>query len=270
MYAVIVAAIAAPYMIATLLRIIERTDHSASPAFFWAGAAVAVAGTVVLVIGSRLQSHGAVPTTTAKAERGLALATSGIGCYALAEAAIVATLDVRVAAAVLAVAIAWTVYALVPSRRRIEVRTAIVARTTPEAAFDLVSDPSMWPRYAPDLEIIESPDLPVKVGTVIRDRMHRPSLPPLEVEERVIAFEPGRRFGTTVVGDRPNSGIYEMREVEGGTEIAYLYSAVLGVPTALLGGAFMRPRLVNRLRSVRRAALERIKRLLEAQPPVSV
>jgi polyketide cyclase/dehydrase/lipid transport protein len=269
-YAAVVVAIAAPYIIAMLLRVIEGAGRPANPAFFWVGAILAVAGTAVLLVGSRLQSHGTKPRTSAEAERGLALAATGIGCYVLAEAAIVATLDERVAVAVLAIAIAWTVYSLLPSRRTIEVTTAVVASTTPAAAFDLVSDPSNWPRYAPDLELVEPPVRPIALGTVIRDRMRRPPLPPLEVQERVIAYEPGRRFGTTVVGDRPNSGVYELREVEGGTEIVYVYSAVLGVPMALLGGAFMRPQLVDRLRAVRMAAMDRIKRLLETESPASV
>jgi hypothetical protein len=97
-----------------------------------------------------------------------------------------------------------------------------------------------------------------------------PTFPTLEAEERVIAYEPGRRFGTTVVGDRPNSGVYELREVAAGTEITYVYSAVLGIPMALLGGAFMPPRLVSRLREARLAAMERIKGLLESELPASV
>ncbi len=168
-----------------------------------------------------------------------------------------------------ALALAYALWCVPMSVRRVYYRLVIVVRATPEEAFGLVSNPRNWNRYFPQIGVEEPIDEPLHLGSVV----HTTWLEKHTVytdDEQVIDFEPGLRFGTASVIRRPSDGTYEMTPVVGGTEIAWTYWSALTYPQAVLGGALRRRALVARMVQRREASLQAIKRLLEEQVRVPV
>ena len=163
---------------------------------------------------------------------------------------------------------AYVAFALSSSARRQDYRVAIVVSSTPEAAFALVSEPRNWPRYLPQVESVEPRDVPLHAGSTIRYRV-RAGQTLLEVEEVVIAFEPGLRFGTGLA-DPAATGIYELSAGPGGTVIAYSHSGQMPVAQSIITGVFGRKANLGRMIEARQTGMDAIKRLLEAQPAVTV
>jgi hypothetical protein len=60
--------------------------------------------------------------------------------------------------------------------------------------------------------------------------------------------------------------VYEFEATDGMTEIIYRSHHMLTIEQSILGGALNREVLVARLVALRMAGMERIKRLLEAEP----
>ena len=85
----------------------------------------------------------------------------------------------------------------------------------------------------------------------------------LEVEEVVIAFEPGLRFGTGLA-DPAATGIYELSAGPGGTVIAYSHSGQMPVAQSIITGVFGRKANLGRMIEARQTGMDAIKRLLEA------
>jgi Polyketide cyclase / dehydrase and lipid transport len=191
------------------------------------------------------------------------------GALLATEALLLAASRWQLALAYSAVLVAYVAMWIPAGMRRIGFRAAVLVRCTPEAAFALVSDPNNWPRYWPNLELRERPALPLHVGDVIHDRVTTGGLT-LDAEELVTDFVAGREFGTSVIGGRGSRGIYLVNAVDGGTEVAYVYETKLRLSEAWMGNALSRGSLTERLKSNRLAALERVKKLLEAEPVPTV
>ena len=157
-----------------------------------------------------------------------------------------------------------------PAMRRIQFQSSVVARCTPMEAFALVSDPNNWPRYVPELSLRSRVRTPVKLGDLIEDRVVWNGVTH-DAVERVIAYEPGERFATQVVGGHGTTGEYELFAADGGTLINYRCRATLTLLEAWAGYGFRRGHLAAKLKEVRDPIMERIKNVLEAEPsPVSV
>jgi hypothetical protein len=155
--------------------------------------------------------------------------------------------------------------AFVPrSMRRIQFESTIVVRCTPKAAFALVSDPNNWHRYVPELELRAAVRAPVTVGDLIYDRVVVKGSTH-DAIERVIAYEPGERFGTQIVGGHGTTGIYELYAADGGTLVTYRCQATLTLFEAWAGNGFRRGRLAAKLKEVRDPIMQRIKAILEAE-----
>jgi hypothetical protein len=153
--------------------------------------------------------------------------------------------------------------------RRIAYREAIWVRSTPEAAFALVSNPGNWPKYASRIAAAESADSPVRLGSRIHSTVREGSLV-VDADETVSVLEPGRRFGTTVLDGTPAEGVYDLTPSSEGTEVAYTYTGSLTLSHALLSAAVSRGALLQRMAERRREALVAIKRLLEQPTPANV
>jgi len=162
---------------------------------------------------------------------------------------------------------AYTLFALPTSGRRKVFRVSVVVKNTPAAAFGLVAEPRNWPRYAPDIELVESVDAPLRVGSRVHYRL-RGDVRPLAVDETVIAYEPGRRFGTLV--SPSTTAVYELNAVPGGTDVAFTQSEELTIGYALFTAAAFRRAHLDRMHEVIEARMEAIKRLLEEQASVNV
>lgn len=167
------------------------------------------------------------------------------------------------------VALAYALMCVPTSSRRLEYRLSRVVRCSPGAAFDLVSDPRNWHRYFPQMEVEPPLQLPLRVGSIVHAVWAQPRLAFSEDEE-VIAFEPGRRFGTASAHGRPNAGVYEFTPVTEGTNVAWTYWSVLSYANAVLGGALRRGALVERMIERRSQSFERIAQILEAPSPAPV
>jgi polyketide cyclase/dehydrase/lipid transport protein len=161
------------------------------------------------------------------------------------------------------VVLAYVLWCLPSRRRRVDFEVRITALCTADKAFGLVSDPLNWPLYFPEMEV-EPPRTPVGVGSILSVRI-REGRGVLQAQEKVIAFEPPRQFGTAVVG-ASGEGAYEFKDADGATEIIYRSHHMLTIEQSILGGALNREVLVARLVAFRTAGIERVRRLLEAEP----
>lgn len=231
----------------------------------------AAAGTVAFVlfcvaaaVGARRRARPA--TRPGEVEREVNYIVASGAAVVLAIALLISPYGWQWAVAYAGIALVYIAIWVPPAMRRIGFRTSIVAGCTRNEAFALVSDPRNWHRYFPNLQVFEPIQLPLKVGDLIHDRVDAGSLV-LEAWEQVVAAEPGRRFGTAVTPNkRKSSGVYELNDVPGGTEIAYVYDATLMLGEAILGSGPARSSLVGKLLAQREASLQRIKQLLEGQP----
>lgn len=173
---------------------------------------------------------------------------------------------------VFAAALAVYLLAFVPAAmRRIEFQSEIIAASTPEAVFALVSDPNNWHRYVPELTLRATVRPPLKVGDLIYDRFVAHEVT-LEGIERVVAFDPGVRFGTQMLsGGHGTTGVYDLFKADGGTRIIYRCETSLTVLEAWAGNGFRRGFLAGKLKANRDLTMQRIKALLEAETaPASV
>jgi polyketide cyclase/dehydrase/lipid transport protein len=162
---------------------------------------------------------------------------------------------------------ALMVYLLVfvpPAMRRIAFESEVVVGCSPDAAFALVSDPNNWPRYVPELQLRAVVRPPLKLGDLIYDRFAARDMT-VEGIERVVAFEPGVRFGTQLVsGGHGTTGVYELFRTEGGTRIVFRCETSLTVLEAWAGNGFRRDFLASKLKANRDVTMQRIKGVLEA------
>lgn len=165
----------------------------------------------------------------------------------------------------LSLVVAYVLYSVPSSARRLAYRSAVVVRRSPEEVFAFVSSPRNWPRYYPEYEIaVEEPiDEPLRVGSTIRLRLRfRGHL--IEAAERVTEFEPYRRFASQVIGPHSDDGHFEFTPMAGGTEVAYSYQNVMTVSQAVLGGSLTRRSLLREMIARRDASMQLIKEVLEA------
>ena len=173
---------------------------------------------------------------------------------------------------VFAAALAVYLLAFVPrAMRRIAFESEIIAGSTPDAVFALVSDPNNWHRYVPEVTLTAPVRAPLKVGDLIYDRFVTGDVT-LDGIERVVAFDPGVRFGTQMMsGGHGTTGVYDLFTAEGGTRIIYRCDTRLTVLEAWAGNGFRRGFLAGKLKANRDLTMQRIKAVLEAETaPVSV
>jgi hypothetical protein len=224
-----------------------------------------VPGLLFLRRAGRLQKQRAgQPPRPSAAYEVLKLGALGIGCFAVAEACVMAAIDWRVGAGYVALMLAWVLVWTPPANRTILMRSQIEVVCAPQAAFALVSNPNNWPLYAPEIELVEPVAVPVGIGAVIHDRVRRDGNVTIEADEEVVALEAGVRFGTAIRQEsQPSSGIYEFAPVPGGTRIEYTHRTVLSVPAAIFGIGLRRPGLMKKMLARRAQSFARIKRLLE-------
>jgi hypothetical protein len=195
----------------------------------------------------------------------------GYASFVAAEFALIFVINWPAGTAFLILAAVWALVWFPRAARGVVVRGSIDVRCTSAAAFGLVSDPNNWPLYQPQIELARPVEVPVRVGSVIRQRLLRDGVVTSEGEEEVIAFEPGKRFGTTVrEAAEPSTGTYGFEEVAGGTNVEYTFRSAISVPAALLGAGLRRKDLVKRMSERRAQTMDRIKRLLEETDATSV
>ena len=168
----------------------------------------------------------------------------------------------------IAFGVALAVYLLAfvpPAMRRIAFQSEIIASSTPDAVFALVSDPNNWHLYVPELTLRATVRAPLKVGDLIHDRFVAEHVT-LEGIERVVAFDPGVRFGTQMLsGSHGTTGVYDLFKAEGGTRIVYHCETSLTLLEAWAGNGFRRGFLAGKLKANRDLTMQRIKALLEAE-----
>jgi hypothetical protein len=159
----------------------------------------------------------------------------------------------------------WVLVSVAPSRRRVEMRSAVDVACSPSAAFELVSDPRNWQRYIPELEVVGAVETPVRPGSVIHARVYNGG-DVRDAEEVVTVYEPGRRFATAIpASPHVSSGTYDFAPNEAGTAVTYTFRGRLSPVQSALGGWLFRGRLVERMAQRRGVAMLEIKRLLEGQ-----
>lgn len=163
----------------------------------------------------------------------------------------------------------YLLYVVPTSRRRIGYRSTVTVRSTPEAAFALISDPHNWPRYLPDLEVVEPIDTPLHVGSVVSERVTSGGQV-VDGQDTVTLLEPNRKLGMKGLNTPGSVDLYELKPLDGGTEISYSVEHLLGVPEAVIGAVLSRGAIVAKLRARREKALQRIKEILEAPPAATV
>jgi hypothetical protein len=190
----------------------------------------------------------------------------GILLAVFAELVLVASFEFWAGLVLIALLVAWILLCLLPPLRRRGGRSSIQVACSPEAAFALVSDPQSWRLWTPELELVESSEAPVRLGTIVRSRLQIEDRR-LDANERVAIFEPPWRCGSEIL-DAGGTGLdlYEMAASDGGTLITYVFRSVLPPAHAILGGAFRNYKLTERWRK----KMLRIKELLEERATGSV
>ena len=164
----------------------------------------------------------------------------------------------------------YLAYTMPGSRRRFGYRSTITVQCAPEAAFAFISDPHNWPRYLPELQVIEPFDIPLRIGSTVRERATF-GRRVIEGQDEVTIVDPNRKFGMRVAGRKDvASDLYEFRPVDAGTEISYTAELRLPISEAVIGGVLSRGASVQLLSSRREAAMLRIKQILEAPPAATV
>lgn len=250
-----------------------RWEPEAPFPFLWTLALTAVLpGVLFLGRARQLQRQRAsLPPSTRAAYEVLKLGALGLGCFVAAEFFLVASIDWRVGAGYLGLVVVWVLIWIPRRNRKLLMRAAIDVSCTPQAAFDLVSNPNNWPLYVPEIELVQPVAVPMQLGSVIHGRVRREGKITLEADEEVVAFEPGARFGTAMRQDtQPSSGIYEFEPVSGGTRIQYTYRTLISLPAAIFGIGLLRSRLVKAMSDRRTQSFARIKGLLEEPAATSV
>jgi hypothetical protein len=252
----------------TALAIGARNAESAGapwePAeILWLPALVLFAGTIWLsdAAGRKVRhKESGTPVRVADFEASNRAGALGFGALILASSAVAASFEWRVGLALLIVAAGWLLIWIPKAMRRVELRWEIEAACSPQAAFDLVGDPRNWSSYFTELTA-DTLDGPIHQGSVIKAQLTRKDGRVVQAEERVIEYEPGRRFATAIAGTpREVTGSYDFEPVPGGTRIVYTYRSVLPVATALLG---IRLEVGRKVRARRRRGMARMKEILE-------
>ncbi len=178
-------------------------------------------------------------------------------------------IDWKVRGVLALVLVAYAVVWIPESMRRLGFESRIAIRRPPQAVFDLVSSPRNWPRYFPEIEVVDAGPLPLKVGDVIHDRVTAGGSV-VEAHEVVTDYEPGRRFGTGIPEPHQTHGVYELTPTAEGTDVTYTMRATLTIYEAWLGSGFRRGSMARRLLAVREPGMRRIKQLLEGADPAPV
>ena len=177
----------------------------------------------------------------------------------IAEIIAVASFELWMGVALIGVLLAWIFLCFLRPLRRIDTRSSVQVACNPEAAFALVSDPQSWRLWTPELERVESSEVPVRVGTIVQSRARiEGSL--LEGEDKVVVFDPPWRCGTEVLDARGSSrDLYEIAATDGGTLITYTFRSMVPPELAMLGAALQRRSMTERWKK----KMQRIKQLLE-------
>lgn len=162
----------------------------------------------------------------------------------------------------------YLLYAIPGSRRLIAYRLSITVRCAPEAAFAFLSDPHNWPRYLPEVQVIEPVDAPIRVGSRVSERVTL-GRRIFEGQDEITLVDPNRKLATRVVGGH-SADLYEFKPVDSGTQISYSAEHRLSVSEAVIGRVLRRGDIMKRLLSRRETVMQRIKQILEAPPVTTV
>jgi hypothetical protein len=187
-------------------------------------------------------------------------ATIGIGFGLIAELVAVASFEPWMGVALTGLLLTWILLCFLPPLRRFEGMSSVWVACSPEAAFTLVSDPQSWQLWTPELDLVESSEVPVRLGTVVHSRGRIQDRQVLG-EERVVVFEPPRRCGSEVLDVQ---GVafdqFDMAPTDGGTLVAYRFLQIYPFSQAVSGGIWgQRKSFTERWRK----KMLRIKQLLE-------
>jgi hypothetical protein len=125
-------------------------------------------------------------------------AVIGILLAVFAELVLVASFEFSAGLVLIALLVAWILLCLLPPLRRRGGRSSIQVACSPEAAFALVSDPQSWRLWTPELDLVESSEAPVRLGTIVRSRLQIEGRR-LDANERVAIFEPPWRCGSEIL-----------------------------------------------------------------------
>jgi len=258
-----------PVGLALALKLASHTAWQPTLETWLAAPLPAAAGLVVLERAARThQSRSGAAPHPEDTPRDARMVAVGAALLLLAELVVVFGLDWRAGLVFAALLAGWVLLWAPASRRRIRVIAPVHVRCSPREAFDFVSNPGNWPRYLPQLELVGSPDLPIRLGSMVRARVRGDDEVLLESDEVVTAFEPDSRFATTLVGSPGQStGTWDIRHSRDGTDMVYTYSSIWDLATTVLGGAFRHNETLRQIAENRAAANERLARYLESARP---
>ena len=261
--AIVLAFLFGPVLVAFIVRFVTTQGPWAPLTGLWVVAIgfLLLAGWFIDRSNRLLKAHSAagyVPLRELEAEN--LQATIGIGFGVIAEFVAVASFEPWMGVALTGLLLVWILLCFLPPLRRFEGGSSIQVACSPEAAFGLVSDPQNWRLWTPELESVESSEVPVRLGTVVHSR-GRVQGRLLLGDERLTVFDPPSPCGSEVLDVRgTGSDQYEIAATGGGTLITYKFRQIFPVSQAALGGIFNRRKpFLERWRK----KMQRIKQLLE-------
>ena len=261
--AIVLAFLCGPVLVAFIVRIVTTQGPWVPLTGLWVVAIgfLLLAGWFFDRSNRLLKAHtaaGYVPLREIEAESLQAMI--GIGFGVIAEFVAVASFEPWMGVALTGLLLAWILLCFLPPLRRFDGMSSVQVACSPEAAFALVSDPHSWRLWTPELDSVESSEVPVRVGTVVRSR-GRVQGRLVEGNERVTVFDPPRRCSSEVL-DVQGAAFdqYDIAPNDGGTLIAYKFLHIYPVSQAALGGLWNRRKLFTERWTKK---MQRIKQLLE-------
>jgi len=160
--------------------------------------------------------------------------------------------------------VAWIVLWSVPRMRRTRIVTSFVVRSTPDVVFAFISDARNLPRYRTDTLRVEmmTPE-PIGPGSRFREHVRLPNGTELTGEDEYIDFVPDRRFTERSTSMSPNITEMSFEQVDHGTRVTHRLDFEHSFTSSVFGGMFTNGEVTRQILAHRRAAEERIKKILE-------
>ena len=266
---ILIAIVLGPMLVALAVRIVLGDPRGPTNLLF-ALAAIAV---VIFAVFAGLASRSQKGRSASRLDfnrREVTLGLIGIAFLVVAELLMAAAVDWRALGVFAVLPIGWILFWTAPVNRRGVRQQTIDVRCTPQAAFELVSNPENWPAYNPNIELVRPLQEPIHVGSVIQlqarhdGKVH-------EGAEEVVAFEPGKRFASGVMkGHVTGTDSYDLEPSPRGTRITYRFRFHMSLPMAAIGGGLLLRSEAKKLMAEREVIMERIKGMLEAPEATSV
>jgi Polyketide cyclase / dehydrase and lipid transport len=234
---------------------------------------------VSLIVASVLLRIGRSPSGSfASIIRGVPLFYVAWVCVVVAMSFVVLPFEPGFAVANVVATAIWFVLWIPRPLRLVASETSYELAAPPERVFTFISNPANWPLYLSDVELADvRPAGPLAVGSeiVTRRRLEIRGLrgPRLLIPQTIEAVEVVTRLVPgKVIASRRSDGVdaeatVELHAIDAGTAVSRVSTIAVPYRLALVGGVIEARLGMPKFRAQAAKAQERLRKLLEEQPP---